>query len=284
MKSILYIIIFAILPSAEIYLQNFDTIQIKKQIDVLVGANAIQTYLHEILAEDQIFRGNKTNDSLDILHLISISYFINKFGYPDKKEYGDDARAPWVIWVHNHRRLCILSFPIILKGFLSGQIREADLREYYLRTIYTYQFDDEDYLKMPLKELFEKLKLNTSKTILIDQLLNEAAEIQVFKNKPREVIGRWKSEGTSKIYEVQGEKLNMKFEGERVEIIKLQSGETFFCKLSSDGSIEPRELYLAKENEYRFKHLKTDNFLSVSAEKLIIRNCTSILKEYKKLQ
>ncbi|MCB0535287.1 MAG: hypothetical protein KDD14_23975 [Saprospiraceae bacterium] len=282
-KSIIYIAALAIAFSNIAYSQKIDTAQIKTQINSLKSGDAVQRALHKVIEEDQKFRGSQTNDSLDLLHLIWLSYFVQKFGYPDKKFFGNDAFASSIIWIHNHRKLRIISFPIILKGFLSGQIREKDLRDYYLRTIYTYRFDDDGYLRMPLKELFEKLELNTSDSIPVEALLKTASEIYEFKNESRETIGVWKSDGRSKTYDHQGDKIEVEFEGERAEIFKLQNGKIYLSLSSSYGSKEPQELYRSRENQYRFRNLHTDTYYTINKEELHLVNGEKIINRYKKI-
>ena len=226
-----FIIILAASLSSVAYSQKIDTAQIKKHINSLNAGDGTLTALHKVIEEDQKFRGSQTNDSLDLLHLIWFTYFVDKFGYPSKNIFGNDAFAASIIWIHNHRKLRIISFPIILKGFLSGQIKEKDLRDYYLRAIYTYKFEDDGYLHIPLKELFDKLELNTSNNISVEELLRVADEINEFKNQPRETIGVWECEGNSKTYDYQGQKVNVKFESERAEIYKIPNGKIFLIDI-----------------------------------------------------
>ena len=264
--------------------QKIDTVQIKHHINSLNGGIAAQSALRKIIEEDQQYRGSQSNDSLDLLHLIWVSCFVNRFGWPKKQDFGDDAFRMSIIWIHNHRRLRIAAFPIILQGFLSGQIAEKDLRDYYLRTIYLYKFDDDGYLHLPLKELFEKLELNTAKQVDVAELLKVGEEISAFKKQSRQVIGIWKSEGTSKTYDSQGKNIRVEFEGEQAELYRLPNGQVFLCLSSSYGSREPQELILVKEHEYRFKTLKTDTFYWVNAEALDLMKGENVVQKYLKIK
>jgi hypothetical protein len=282
MHTMKYVLLFLTVFHFNGYAQKIDTLDIMNQVNVLQNADAIQNALHSIISEDQQFRGNQTNDSLDLHHLIWVLYFVNKFGYPSKEFYGHDAFATSVIWIHNHRRLRIISFPIILKGFLSGQINEKDLRDYYLRTIYTYKYEDDDYLRMPLKALFEKLELNTSNTISAEALLNISTELVAFENQPKEIVGIWKSDKTSKTYDNNGQHINVEFEGERVEIFKLPDENIYIRLSSSYGSREPHELYLTTQNEYKYKTMETDRYYTIEGEELYLKKDEQVIMKYKK--
>ena len=276
--------ILACLLAAAAPAQQIDTAQLKKQIDNLADAPQIQRYLDRLLEEDQKFRGAMENDSLDARHLLSISYFVNKFGYPSSKIYGRGASAPWVIWVHNDRRLRILSFPIILKGFLAGQFKEKDLRDYYLRTIYTYRFDDEGHLTLPLKELFAKLELNTTERVPIDRLYLRLQEKRAFEQAPRTLIGKWKTDGKSKTYDLKGKDVTVNFEGETAIIFTLPDGRLFFQHYSSAGKFEVAPVQQAAANKYVFSERQTDKYLWIEGSSLILKNDQESFAQYTKVE
>lgn len=84
-----------------VHAQTIDTVLIRREIEALSNKEQIQRYLDNMMAEDQKYRGKQTNDSIDLAHLVSISYFTNKFGYPQQKEFGHASSVPWAVWIHS---------------------------------------------------------------------------------------------------------------------------------------------------------------------------------------
>src|SRR5688572_4922844 len=141
MKALISLMLLCIF--VEVSTGQPDTLRIKHEVDELTDQNSIQKYLDHIVKEDQLYRGDMTNISLDIEHLISLSYFNNNHAYPTKEVYGQSANSMRLVWIHvpfhDMRRL---SFPLIHKAFIAGLISENDLRTYYLQRLYEDRFDD----------------------------------------------------------------------------------------------------------------------------------------------
>ena len=260
--------------------QTPDTTRLKNTVQALTSIQARQNWLHSIFVRDQKYRGGRSIDSLDFLNLLSVCCFVNHFGYPDRKTYGDDANVAWATWIHNHRKLKIIAFPIILKGFVAGDIRERDVRDYYLRTPYLYRFDDEGYLNLPLRELFEKLDLNTGASIPLQDLMAAHEAITAFEREPKRTIGTWKSEPVSKSYDSGGKKVTVQFESERADLYALPDGRMFLSFSSSYGRSEPQELIRSAENEYRYKTLQSEKCWATEGGKLLLMEKTVVVSTF----
>jgi len=109
--------------NSQIYAQ-IDTLRLKNEVEDLTDFDVKLRFLTKIEKEDQAFRGKQTNDSLDLEHLISMAYFVNEFGYPSSKTFGEPACAAWLTWIHQkNRNIDLLSSSIIVKGFFGRRIK-----------------------------------------------------------------------------------------------------------------------------------------------------------------
>ena len=99
MRALLFIALVSMFTPTLAPSQNIDTTRIMNQINALKENGAKKKALHRIIEEDQAFRGAQTNDSLDLLHLVWVSCFVNTFGYPDKELFGDDAFGASIVWI-----------------------------------------------------------------------------------------------------------------------------------------------------------------------------------------
>jgi hypothetical protein len=233
--------------------QRWDTIAIQKRISQLQNTEQISKYLNELLAADARYRSTRARDSIDIAHLIAAACLVNTIGYPARATFGQGSVAPWAIWIHNKSELKRYCFPIILKAYLSREIPEKDLREYYLRTLYQSEFADEDFRTMPLPELFQRLRLNLSKRVDIGQLIRIAEQQTTFLQLPREIVGRWQMPGVNQQYNLNGRTWTTRTDDSTVEIFKVPDGRLFFYEITPDNSCEPREIQTKSANQWTFK-------------------------------
>ena len=264
-----------------------DTLKLKQEIDNLADQTAIQNYLKKIYEEDQKYRGNKTIDSLDFEHLISISYFINKFGHPKYSTYGKVSRAPSLVWIHNKYQVIKKeAFPIILKGFLNREIKEFDLRDYYLRVLYNYISDNSDHKTIELPELFKLLKLNTGPNINIEKLIREKERLEALYNQPKNILGKWKQKSESSFLDFEGKPFEVVINFDPVQIYSTKNGQYFFHAHYSDNSHEPRELQVLENGKFKYMYQQTDKYFEINPEGdlLYISGEKTILKHYKKMK
>ena len=262
-----------------------DTMIYKKQIESLTDHASIQMYLDTIFKRDQHYRGNHDITLLDLENLISMSYFINRFGYPTNEEYGDASNVAWLIWIHNsYLGLRRLTFPIILNAFESGQISEALLRSYYLKHLYLERFEDDKINEIALPELFKLLELNTSDVISIEALISYMEERRKFNSQPKKEVLRWYGEELSKWATVNGERKWCTSRGSPVEIITLANCKIYFRKDNVDHSAEPYELMKIGEKKFKFKNRETDRYFEIDADgNLLYRDTEEVFDLYKKV-
>ncbi len=264
-----------------------DTLLYKRQIESLTDHVSIQAYLDTIFKRDQTFRGDKAVNLFDLENLISISYFVNKYGYPSIEDYGDNSsRAPRFIWVHNtFRELQRLSFPLILKGFESGQISEETLRTNLLRTLYAERFDDDKNKVIPLPELFELLDLNTSSTISIEALIISMEEIRKFNSQPKKEVMTWNGAEKGKWATVNGERKWLTYKTDPVEFVTYENCKMYYQLIGVDHSFQPHELQKIGDRKFKLKNQQTDKYFEIDDDgNLLYRNKDEVFDFHKKLE
>jgi len=272
MKTALrYILILCSLSGA---VSQPDTMTYKRQIESLTDHASIQAYLDTIFKRDQTYRGDQAVTLYDLENLLSISYYVNAYGYPSLEAFGDASYAPRLIWIHNSfLSLNRLSFPLILKAFESEQISESDLRSYYLKNMYADRFDDDNIKDMPLPELYKLLDLNTSGTISILDLITVMEEKRKFNSLPKKEVLKWYGAEKSNWVNENGERKWWTTRGSPVEIITFENCKIYFRKVHIDNSYEPRELQKIGENKFRFKDRQSDKFFEIDDDgNLLYRN------------
>jgi hypothetical protein len=267
----LILVIFLLVSKA---LSQPDTMTYKRQVEALTDHASIQAYLDTIFKRDQTYRGDQAVTLYDLENLLSISYYVNAYGYPSPEAFGDASYAPRLIWIHNSfLSLRRLSFPLILKAFESGQISESDLRSYYLKNLYADRFDNDDIKDMPLPELYKLLDLNTSGTISILDLITVMEEKRKFNSLPKKEVLKWYGAEKSNWVNENGERKFWTTRGSPVEIITFENCKIYFRIAHGDRSYEPRELQKIGENKFRFKGRQSDKFFQIDADgNLLYRN------------
>ncbi len=278
--KIRFTILILLIPFLSIS-QEVDTLKLKREVEKLSDISSMKKYLKRIYDEDQKYRGRRANHKLDYEHLISISYFTNKFGYPKKKDYGDVSSVGWLVWKHNnHRALSRISFPIIHKGFMAREINETDLRTYHIYFLYAEKYDDEKYLSMPLKELFEICNVNTNQNIPISDIIETKMSIDSLDEIETVSISTWKSEDISKTYLLNGDSIKRVYTGETFKLIQKVNGKKYIQRVTIDNSSYPQEVLEIDRNKYKYKDQETKKYFEFIPGKMIHRTEKKILKEY----
>lgn len=264
---------------------QIDTARLRQEIDALHDNAAIQAYLTKINKKDQKYRGEQTSLTIDFENLISISYFLNKFPYPKEEQYGNSAKAPRYIWVHvPFESLDRISFPLVLKAFKANEIDEKLLRDYFLRRLYEYKFDDDKLNDTPLDRLFSLLELNTSDQIPIRELVIEIEKIKSLRNQAKKEVWKWHDAEKSKTITANGERVPISYKTPPVEIFTLENCAVYFRKVILDNSYEPKELIKIGTDKYKFKDRQTDKYFEIDESgNLLYRNATEIFDEHKKI-
>lgn len=274
--------IFALLFCCGNSVAQIDTLRLKKEVENLTDYDSKLRFLTKIEAEDQKFRGKQTNDSLDLEHLISMSYFVNKFGYPSSKTFGEPACAAWLVWVHNkYRAIDLLASSIIVKGFVAGELKPKEIKTYFFLQFYAYKFDDNRHLKMPMKEFFELIEVDTKGPVSIKKIMAEVEKNKEFESAKKTYIGKWKPAPKEVIYQLNDQPVKKIFHNAPVEIFTVQNQRIFLYQIFNDDSFEPKELLKIGEKKYKFKHQQTDKYFEIDeVDNLIYRDETTIFKTY----
>lgn len=279
------ILIFAVLMigTRSSLAQKMDTLKLKEEVSNL-KAFSKKLFLKILFEKDQAFRGKQTNDSIDLQNLISISYFINDYGYPTRREYGKYSSVPMLIWIHNkYSAIDQLTFPIILKGYLEGEIRESELRNYYLRRLYNNKIDDENYKNILLKELFEICEVRLDDKISVWKILKEKAKIDSLNGL--EVLNEtlWKTEDIHKSYKLNDENIDIEVKGQKIKIIQKKNGNIFVLNVNEDHSGEIRELQEISSRKYKYKDQKTEKYFEFFDDKILYKDSNRTIREYKSI-
>ena len=259
MNNFLFFLIFIVL-SINLYGQNnsddrlkcfkIDTIKAKIRIQNLNDIKSHKDFWKNIEYIDQFYRGSKAVDSIDANNIILVSYYLNKFGYPERSLLGNPSSIISMVWIHSkYSSIDKLTFPIILQGYLKKEITEKDLRTYYIRNLYLEKFNDNGFRFKSLKELFQALELNVEKNINIKKIVEELDYYNNLK-KSKIVIGQWKME-----YDI-------------VQIFKGSNNQYFFQKLYRDGSYEPKLLKLVDNmpNHFKFANIISSNSFKIAKD------------------
>lgn len=263
--------------------QEIDTLALKAEVENLKTGKSKKAFLRKILDEDQKYRGNSTNDTLDFLHLISVSYYFNEYGFPKKKDFGDAADAMWLVYAHSKwKETSRISFPLILKGFLIGEIKQSDIRNYFSSRF--HKFDDYRFKTMSIKALLESCEVELGDKISIKNLIK--AKTQIDSLESIKIVNRsnWKTDPISNTYEVNGEQLVQNFDPQLITIIERVDGRLFLIEnIYKDYLPAPTELINISGNRYRYKHkTASDHYFEFLEGKILYKNKTETLQVYSK--
>ena len=131
----IFTILFFIISSSVFCQSEFE--KIRKEIEGLNGAPAIENYWVNIFTNDQLNNGGGTDphdDSLDVLNLFRVSLMIEKFDYPTIGEYNYPANmVPWIVWSHcPATSLKRYTFPYVVKAKELNQLPEGFFPNYFV--------------------------------------------------------------------------------------------------------------------------------------------------------
>ena len=283
-KAILFILAFAgtTMTSA----QSIDTLAIKAEVAAIKTFEDQVQFIYDIYWKDQTHRGAETNDSIDLRNLIAISYFINAHGYPKLEDHGRTAAAPSLIWTHNkYDAIDRITFPIIRCGFLSGEIREKDLRLNYLRGLYHRKYDNNNYRTLPLKELFTICEVNLDSLISVKKILEAKAQIDSFNRIPIAEQTLWKSKDRIDRYTLaSGEVKERTIAGEKIRIFTKADGKIYLQNEHIDRSGEPRELEQIAPDRYKYKGQETNKFFAILDDRVLFGDSLLVFRSYDKIE
>jgi len=251
-----YILSFLFIFFTSLCSAQIDTLKLSQKVNSLTDIESHKKYWEDIDKSDQSHRAALTDELLDIENLISVSYYLNKYGYPKRSLFGLNSIIISVVWVHNtYPIIKKLSFPLILQGFLSKEIPEMDIRNYYLAGLYSKVFDDNELKTKPLTDIFNSLNLNISKKINIKEICEAFEACQKFKKQPRIVLGEWKEKDVNKTLYHEDNPIETHFKGVQVQIFKDPHDDYFFYRVIIDRSHYPDQLVPLNKEFTKFKYL-----------------------------
>lgn len=231
-------LIFSNLAFAQI-----DTILLKQRVNQINTERKHLDFWEYIFERDQnMFQSNKLEE-MNIENLVLVSYYLNKFGYPDMELPGSKAKIINMVWVHNkYAEIKKQTYPIILQGYLKEEISEFNLRDYFLRILYQEYFDDHGHMTKPLNQILKELEPNVTRYIDVNSFIQYYLEKENYFKQNKSVLGTWKSEDIIYSATLNEKPYTKEIPGNTVTIFKMPDRKYYFQPLVSGQSIEPDEL------------------------------------------
>jgi len=244
---------------------QIDTLSIKEEINSLVDKTQHINFWKKVYEDDQHNRGKNANDSIDIRNLLKCSYYLNKFGFPKQNELGLNSQVITYVWIHNKfPKTDLLTFPIIMEGYLAKQINESDFRTYFLRSIYSYKYPDPDpdYKEISISDLLQKVKPKIKRPIKIDSLLKTYEIEYNFLYNKHEEIGLWIAPAKFDTLYYENKPIINEITKSPIRIFMANNGKYFYHKLHHDRSHYPQELIKIEKNKFKIM-AKSNTYLEI---------------------
>jgi len=231
-----------------------DTLYIKAQVDDIYTEKNHRDFWESMFDRDQHMMNSPRIGQINIENLFLVSYYLNKFGYPDQEVLGEKATISRMVWVHNkYDEIKKITFPIILQGYLHKTISEFNLRDYYLRILYQRYFEDHGNWTKPLSQIYKELKPNLTNSISLSAVYQTYANLEKYFSQDKLSLGVWKSEDTPYHGELNGSPISYSLSGARVTIYQMPDGKYFFEALYENQSVEPQEIIPLDDLQLTFK-------------------------------
>lgn len=259
--------ILSILISSENTFCQLDTLLISARIKGLTTLEDHKKFWKDIYDKDQHYRGKLTRLEIDDENLVTVSYYLNRFGYPNSKILGKESSIILMVWIHNRSTsIDKLTFPLVLEGLKAKEIDDKNFREYYLLSVYQSSYDDDDYKDKPFPIIFKRLGVNISNSINIEKLVSSIDEYHKFCKEPKEIIGLWKESDGKYTINFKGEPLHYSIPGSKVIIYKHFDGRLFIEILYPDQSYDPLELKIKNKDpfQFEFKNKHTTSYYEIN--------------------
>lgn len=241
-------------------ISQVDTLALKKQIDQIGTEKNHIDFWDFVFERDQNMFQSDHLEKINIENLVLVSYYLNKFGYPDINILGDKAKILNMVWVHNkYDEVKKLTYPIILQGYLKKEISEFNLREYFLRILYQNYFHDHGHMTKSLSEIYRDIQPNLTGHINVYAFVQYYTEQEKYFSGDKITLGTWKSDDIQYTGTLNGNSFSHTLPGSRMTINKMPDGKYFFQILVSGQSIEPKELKLLNEESTSFQFSRFQN-------------------------
>ncbi len=241
-----------LLYAATIATSQVDTLSIANELSSFKTPKDHNQFWKTIYRQDQHFRGDQTVDSIDLRNIVKASMYFNKYGYPTIEKAGKESSIINYVWIHNGTpKIDELTFDIILTGYLKRRISEDDFRNYYIRKIYKREFNDRGFRNDSIKNLLEKLNLESSERIKIEELLIEYQKSQNFLLKELNEYGLWIGESTFDTLYLNGNPIINEIKSDSIRIAKDKMNNYYIQFLYEDGSHYPQRLIKIKNKTFK---------------------------------
>ena len=245
-------------------ISQLDTLILKKMVDEIRTEKNHADFWEFIFERDQNMFQSEQLEEMNIENLVLVSYYLNKFGYPDVGILGDKAKIINMVWVHNkYADVKKLTYPIILQGYLKKEISEFNLRDYFLRILYQCYFDDHGHMTKPLNQIYKELEPNLTNQIDVQAFTKYFTEQERYFNEEKNVVGTWNSDDIQYEGTLNGSFYTHKIPGSKVVIFKMNDGKYFFQTLVTGQSIEPLELQM-RDNNFHLIQMPSGKFYTIT--------------------
>lgn len=264
MKLILCIVFLSLLKTGH---SQPDTIALKSQVDNIYTEKSHKDFWDFIYDRDQNMFQSDRIEEINIENLILVSYYFNKFGYPDVSVLGDKSKIINMVWVHNkYYEIKKLTYPILLQGYLKKAISEFNLREYYLRILYQRYFDDHGHMTKPLSQIYKELEPNLSNQINVQKIVQTYVENEKYFGQKKVLIGTWKSEDLNYNGTLNGNPYSHNIPGNQVTVYQMPDGKYFFEPLFDGQSHDPIELKAINNSDlaFQFEQWQTPKYYQIA--------------------
>jgi len=254
--------------SNETLFSQFDTLALKKEIsDIHTERDHVEfwDYIHH---RDQDMMSRSDKELIDQEDLILVSYYLNRFGYPDHKVLGPKSTILNMVWVHTtSEEVKKLTFPILLQAYQTGVITKDYLLIGFVQGTYHRFFDDNEYLSKPLGTIFEELGFNVSATIPVQDVISNLKKFNEFLTQPKKIIGNWKMPDITDTFFLKDKPFIKTLEGVKVSIYQSEPGNIYFTYVFKINSpYDPLELVVVdqKRQIFREKNKVTNWYYQIS--------------------
>ena len=255
-STIIYKLIFllALIGICNLVYCQIDTTKLIDQVVSLKSIENHKLFWSEIYELDQTYRGKSTNDSIDMANLIKCSIYLNTFGYPSRKSLGSKSAIISMVWIHNkYPQVDLLTFPIIMEGLRSKQIKENDFKVYYLKSLYRRKYPDDNNRELAISQSLKMIKPRIQPPINLAELITTFYKEKEFLESKNETVGVWYSEVTFDTTNLDPKFKIRKVKKDAIKIFKDTKSDFYYQRLHNDGSHYPQKLEVVGENSTKFK-------------------------------
>lgn len=139
---------------------------------------------------DQDLMRSTNKELIDKENLIMVSYYLNRFEYPDKNVLGAESSILNLVWLHTTSyEVKKLTFPILLQAYEAQFMSKEYLLKGFAQASYHRMYDDNDYLTKPLGTIFQELSFNVGDKIDVPLVVKKLEEFNAFLEQEKMIVG-----------------------------------------------------------------------------------------------